>query len=59
MHGDISTAFGCPFEGNISSKKIVEISKEYQNLGFKGVTLGDTTGLATPHVGKNVIRDIK
>ena len=59
VHGDISTAFGCPFEGNISSKKIVEISKEYQNLGFKGVTLGDTTGMATPHVVKNVIRDIK
>ena len=59
VHGDISTAFGCPFEGEISSKKIVEITKEYKNLGFKGVTLGDTTGMATPPVVTKAIRDIK
>ena len=58
VHGDISTAFGCPFEGEISSKKIVEISKEYKNLGFKGVTLGDTTGMATPPIVIKAIRDI-
>ena len=59
VHGDISTAFGCPFEGEISWKKIVEITKEYKNLGFKGVTLGDTTGMATPPVVIKTIRDIK
>ena len=56
---DISTAFGCPFEGEISSKKIIEISKAYKSLGMKGVTLGDTTGMATPPVVTKVIRDIK
>ena len=59
VHGDISTAFGCPFEGEISSQKIVEITKEYKGLGMKGVTLGDTTGMATPPVVTKAIRDIK
>ena len=60
IQGDIATAFGCPFEGNISSKKLANISKEYKLMGFKGVTLGDTTGMATPPVvidAINAIRD--
>ena len=60
IQGDIATAFGCPFEGNISSKKLADISKEYKLMGFKGVTLGDTTGMATPPVvidAINAIRD--
>jgi len=60
IQGDIATAFGCPFEGNISSKKLADISKEYKEMGFRGVTLGDTTGMATPPVviqAINAIRD--
>mgnify|MGYP006098790345 FL=1 len=60
IQGDIATAFGCPFEGNISSKKLADISKDYKLMGFKGVTLGDTTGMATPPVvidAINAIRD--
>ena len=59
VHGDISTAFGCPFEGNVEYKKLVEISKQYKALGFKGVTLGDTTGMATPPIVKAAIREIQ
>ena len=61
IQGDIATAFGCPFEGNVSAKRLGEISKEYKMMGFKGVTLGDTTGMATPTVvteAVNVIRDM-
>jgi len=61
IQGDIATAFGCPFEGNVSAKRLAEISKEYKKMGFKGVTLGDTTGMATPIVvteAVNAIRDM-
>ena len=61
IQGDIATAFGCPFEGNVSPKILGEISKEYKIMGFKGVTLGDTTGMATPTVvtdAVNTIRDM-
>ena len=59
IQGDIATAFGCPFEGNISSKKLADISKEYKDMGFKGVTLGDTTGMATPLVVIEAINAIR
>ena len=59
IQGDIATAFGCPFEGNISPKKLADISKEYKQMGFKGVTLGDTTGMATPVVVKDAIKSIR
>ena len=59
IQGDIATAFGCPFEGNVSSKKLAEISKEYKLMGFKGVTLGDTTGMATPPVVTDAINAIR
>ena len=59
IQGDIATAFGCPFEGNISSKKLANISKEYKLMGFKGVTLGDTTGMATPPVVIDAINAIR
>ena len=32
VQGDIATAFGCPFEGNISANKLADISKEYLSL---------------------------
>jgi hydroxymethylglutaryl-CoA lyase len=59
IQGDIATAFGCPFEGNVPSKRLAEISKEYKEMGFKGVTLGDTTGMATPPVVTDAINAIR
>ena len=59
VQGDIATAFGCPFEGNISANKLADISKEYKLMGFKGVTLGDTTGMATPLVVIDAIHAIR
>ena len=59
IQGDIATAFGCPFEGNVSAKRLAEISKEYKMMGFKGVTLGDTTGMATPTVVTEAVNEIR
>ena len=59
IQGDIATAFGCPFEGNISTKSLADISKEYKSMGFKGITLGDTTGMATPPVVADAIKAIR
>ena len=59
IQGDIATAFGCPFEGNILPKTLANISKEYKKMGFRGVTLGDTTGMATPVVVTDAINAIR
>ena len=48
INGSISTAFGCPFEGEIKEARVLELVERYLALGFKGVTLADTTGMAHP-----------
>ena len=48
VSGAIATSFGCPFEGNVPVEQIGMIAKRFLDLGFVGVGLGDTTGMATP-----------
>lgn len=48
VHGAIATAFGCPFEGEVSIDAVADIAARYHQLGFTGIGLGDTTGMATP-----------
>ncbi len=48
VHGAIATAFGCPFEGDVPVSALAAIGATFRDLGFNGLTLGDTTGMATP-----------
>ncbi|MFD5388501.1 hydroxymethylglutaryl-CoA lyase [Streptomyces sp. NPDC056669] len=46
--GVISMAFGCPFEGAVDPGVVVDDVARFAELGVDLITLGDTTGLATP-----------
>jgi hydroxymethylglutaryl-CoA lyase len=46
--GALSTAFGCPFEGEQAASRVLEFVQRYADLGVRGVTLADTTGMANP-----------
>jgi len=48
--GDIAVSFGCPFEGNIPLDRLGLIVNRMLDLGIKSITLGDTTGMATPPI---------
>lgn len=48
VYGAIATAFGCPFEGDVSVEGVVNIARRYRDMGITTVSLGDTTGMATP-----------
>lgn len=48
LHGAVAVAFGCPFEGNVAPEQVGNIVERMRALGITGVTLGDTTGMATP-----------
>ncbi len=48
VNGNISTAFGCPFEGNVAPEKVFALVDQFLELGFDGVTIADTTGMANP-----------
>ncbi|MHA6195116.1 hydroxymethylglutaryl-CoA lyase [Pseudomonas wadenswilerensis] len=47
--GTISVAFGCPFEGRIDEASVLRDVAAFAERGVAYVTLGDTTGVATPH----------
>lgn len=46
--GTISVAFGCPFEGNVDAGQVLDDVLRFARLGVTHITLGDTTGVATP-----------
>lgn len=48
VNGTLSTTFGCPFEGKVSEDKVIEFTGKYLEMGFDGVSLADTTGMANP-----------
>lgn len=46
--GALSTAFGCPYEGEQASGRVMEFVRRYVELGVRSVTLADTTGMGHP-----------
>lgn len=48
INGTLATSFGCPFEGGILEDKVLQLVDRYLSMGITGITLADTTGMATP-----------
>jgi hydroxymethylglutaryl-CoA lyase len=44
----ISTAFGCPFEGDVPLARLEWLCGRLAALGVRGIALADTTGMANP-----------
>ncbi|MEI7532124.1 MAG: hydroxymethylglutaryl-CoA lyase [Betaproteobacteria bacterium] len=44
----LSTSFGCPMEGEVSQQVVEEYSRRFADLGVRGLTICDTTGMANP-----------
>ncbi len=54
--GTISVAFGCPFEGYVDPAVVLSDVERFYSLGIKHVTLGDTTGMATPKTVRSLYK---
>ena len=48
VRGAVACAFGCPFEGEVPVEAAMRVVDHYAELGVDALTLGDTTGMATP-----------
>jgi hydroxymethylglutaryl-CoA lyase len=48
MHGGISTALGCPFEGEVPLTQVESIVARLVDMGFEAIGIADTTGMANP-----------
>ena len=44
----LSTTFGCPFEGHVNEDVVFAFVERFRSLGFDGISLADTTGMANP-----------
>ncbi|WP_181447329.1 hydroxymethylglutaryl-CoA lyase [Mycolicibacterium vulneris] len=49
----IATSYGCPFEGKVPMKRVLDIAEQFAAAGASEVGFGDTTGMANPaYVGE-------
>lgn len=48
VRGYVSTCFVCPYEGAVGKEKVAEVVRSLFGLGVDEVSIGDTTGAATP-----------
>jgi len=44
----ISASFGDPYDGDVAPERVLEVSRRLLDTGVNGLSLGDTTGMATP-----------
>jgi isopropylmalate/homocitrate/citramalate synthase len=55
VRGYVSTAFGCPYEGDVPPEKVLEVTARLLDLGCYEVSIGDTIGVGTPMQVQGVI----
>src|SRR5438034_9731227 len=55
VRGYVSTAFGCPYEGDVAPEKVLEVSARLLDIGCYEVSVGDTIGVGTPMQVQGVI----
>src|SRR5207253_2355843 len=55
IRGYVSTAFGCPYDGDVPPEKVLEVSARLLDLGCYEVSIGDTIGVGTPMQVQGVI----
>ena len=49
----IATSYGCPFEGTVPMKQVLDVAEQFAAAGASEVGFGDTTGMANPaYVGE-------
>ncbi len=44
----VATSYGCPYEGEVSVERVLEVAGRAVRDGADGISFGDTTGMATP-----------
>ena len=59
VRGYLSVCFGCPYEGKVSEKKVVELAKRMHKLGVYEISIGDTIGIAHPGQIQSLFKKLK
>lgn len=54
----VSTVFGCPYEGPVDPRRVMEIVRELLDMGVREISLGDTVGLANPQQVTRIVEQV-
>jgi hydroxymethylglutaryl-CoA lyase len=55
----VSTAWGCPYEGDVPTERVVAVASRAIRDGADTISFGDTTGMATPGRVTRLIGDLR
>jgi isopropylmalate/homocitrate/citramalate synthase len=53
--GYLSTAFGCPYQGEVGEAAVVGVARQLVDLGIDELSIGDTIGVAGPSDVRRVV----
>jgi len=55
VRGYLSTAFGCPFEGEVAPERVANVAAQLADLGVYEVAVSDTIGVAHPGLVSRIL----
>jgi isopropylmalate/homocitrate/citramalate synthase len=59
VRGYLSTAFGCPYEGEVSPARVADLTRRMLDLGVFEVAVSDTIGIAHPAQVQRVLENLQ
>jgi len=59
IRGYVSCVLGCPYEGNISISKVVEVTQRLYQMGCYEISLGDTIGIGSAGSTDKMLKAVK
>lgn len=59
VRGYLSVCFGCPFEGAVSEKKVVQLALQLYKMGCYEISIGDTIGIAQISQVESLFKKLK
>jgi hydroxymethylglutaryl-CoA lyase len=58
VRGYVSCVLGCPYEGEVQPRAVVDVAETLWNLGCYEISLGDTIGVGTPVKTRRLLRAV-
>lgn len=58
VRGYISCVLGCPFDGEVATRAVVDVARTLWELGCYEISLGDTIGVGTPLKARQLLRAV-
>lgn len=59
VRGYLSVCFGCPYEGSVNEKKVIDLAVRLNKLGCFEISIGDTIGVSTPKQIESLFKKLK